>query len=272
MPNMYVTDHALAARLERAEGRANVAFIEARAAVSPSVGAEWREFDGTLAMFDGPSSPITQTFGLGMFADLSDHALEAIEAFFAERGADTMHETCPLADVRLLSILPDRGYRPIEQSSVMYQPLDAPERTSPVSGELSVRIVQRGQELEWAETASRGWGDTPGAAAFMLDFGLLTARAIGMRCYVAEWNGVPAGAAAMFVHEGVGLLAGASTAPEFRRRGVQAALLAARLTDAAQSGCDLAMMGAAPGSSSQRNAERRGFRIGYTRTKWCRRR
>ena len=33
-------------------------------------------------------------------------------------------------------------------------------------------------------------------------------------------------------------------------------------------GCDLAMMGAEPGSSSQRNAERQGFRIAYTRTKW----
>ena len=31
---------------------------------------------------------------------------------------------------------------------------------------------------------------------------------------------------------------------------------------------DLAMMGAAPGSASQRNAERHGFRIAYTRIKW----
>ena len=28
------------------------------------------------------------------------------------------------------------------------------------------------------------------------------------------------------------------------------------------------MMVAAPGSASQRNAERQGFRIAYTRTKW----
>jgi hypothetical protein len=33
-------------------------------------------------------------------------------------------------------------------------------------------------------------------------------------------------------------------------------------------GCDLAMMVAMPGSESQRNAERNGFRIAYTRTKW----
>jgi hypothetical protein len=33
-------------------------------------------------------------------------------------------------------------------------------------------------------------------------------------------------------------------------------------------GCDLAMMVAEAGGNSQRNAERQGFRIAYTRTKW----
>jgi hypothetical protein len=33
-------------------------------------------------------------------------------------------------------------------------------------------------------------------------------------------------------------------------------------------GCDLAMMVAAAGSDSQRNAERKGFQIAYTRIKW----
>jgi hypothetical protein len=37
---------------------------------------------------------------------------------------------------------------------------------------------------------------------------------------------------------------------------------------AARQGCDLAMMCAEPGGASQRNAEREGFRIAYTRTKW----
>jgi hypothetical protein len=39
---------------------------------------------------------------------------------------------------------------------------------------------------------------------------------------------------------------------------------------AAAHGCDIAMMGASPGSDSQRNAEREGFRIAYTRLKWKR--
>jgi hypothetical protein len=53
-----------------------------------------------------------------------------------------------------------------------------------------------------------------------------------------------------------------------RRRGLQSALIRARMRYAAEHGCDLAMLVAEPGSHSQRNAERRGFRIAYTRTKW----
>jgi hypothetical protein len=56
--------------------------------------------------------------------------------------------------------------------------------------------------------------------------------------------------------------------PDGRHRGAQLALLAARLNVASGLGCDLAMMAALPGSGSQRNAERNGFRIAYTRTKW----
>jgi hypothetical protein len=35
-----------------------------------------------------------------------------------------------------------------------------------------------------------------------------------------------------------------------------------------QHGCDLAMMVALAGSDSQRNAERKGFHVAYTRIKW----
>src|SRR5690348_14453887 len=102
MSNTYVTDHPLASRLERAEGLANVASVEARAIAEPSVGATWIEVEGTLAMFDGPGSPLTQTFGLGMLSPPTANALDEIESFFASRGADIMHETCPIGDPALL--------------------------------------------------------------------------------------------------------------------------------------------------------------------------
>jgi predicted acetyltransferase len=63
----------------------------------------------------------------------------------------------------------------------------------------------------------------------------------------------------------VAQLAGAATAPAHRRRGIQSALLATRLADATAAGCDVAVITTQPGSKSQRNAQRAGFDLLYTR-------
>lgn len=69
----------------------------------------------------------------------------------------------------------------------------------------------------------------------------------------------------MRIDDGVAALAGAATVPAHRRRGVQTALLAARLADAAAAGCDLAVITTEPGSKSQENAQNSGFTLLYTR-------
>jgi GNAT superfamily N-acetyltransferase len=86
--------------------------------------------------------------------------------------------------------------------------------------------------------------------------------------FIAALDGIPGAAGALSLHKGVALFSGASTIPEMRRRGLQAALLEARLRYAFEHGYELAMMVTEAGSQSQRNAERQGFRIAYTRTKW----
>jgi len=265
-----VTDVALSQRLERAEAKASAAYVESRAHTAPSLGAEWRDFDGTYAMFDGVGSPLSQTFGFGLFSPPTSAQLETIESFFRDRGAEVFHEVSPLADPAVLGLMAERGYHPIELTSVMHLRLTHSRGRSQrePARELVVRRVEAGGEDVWAETASRGWSETPEAAAFIRDFGTVSARAEGTVCFVAEWEGYPIAAAAFAMHDGVALLAGASTDPPFRGRGAQAALLDTRLAYAASVGCELAMMGALPGSGSQRNAERQGFRIAYTRIKW----
>ena len=270
----HVTDIALSQRLERAEAKASVAYVESRARAVPSLGAEWRDFDGTYAMFDGVGSPLSQTFGLGLFSAATHEGLGAIETFFRDRGAEVFHEVSPLADPAVLPVLAERGYHPIELTSVMHLRLTSDRlggSRQPAPG-LTVRRVEPGEEDTWAETASRGWSETPEAAAFIRDFGTVSAQAKGMLCFVVEWERYPIAAAALAMHDGVALLAGASTDPAYRGRGAQAALLDARLSFGASAGCELAMMGALPGSASQRNGERQGFRIAYTRIKWQQRR
>ena len=215
------------------------------------------------------SAPLSQTFGLGLFSPPTPAQLDELESFFRDRGADVFHEVSPLADPAVLTVLPERGYHPVELTSVMHMRLTArgaPAREAPST--LVVRTVTKDEADVWAETAARGWGDTPELAAFVRELGSVTAQSRGTVCFVAEWSGQPIAAAALGIHDGVALLAGASTDPAFRGRGAQAALLDARLRHAVSTGCDIALMGAAPGSGSQRNAERQGFRIAYTRIKW----
>ena len=69
----------------------------------------------------------------------------------------------------------------------------------------------------------------------------------------------------MRITDGIAQITGAATAPAFRRRGIQSALLAARLADATVAGCDVAVVTVQPGSKSQQNVQRRGFDLLYTR-------
>lgn len=88
-----------------------------------------------------------------------------------------------------------------------------------------------------------------------------------MTCFLARVDGEPAGAAAVQLSYGLASFFSASTRPGFRRRGVQTALLHARFAAAAAAGCDLATVQTTPGTASQRNVQRAGFTVAYTKVK-----
>lgn len=264
---MVFSDLSLARRLERAEATAAAKFIEARARTAPQSGSEWIEVAGAYAMFDGKDSPLTQTFGLGMLSEPSVADFEQLEAFFLRRGAPVCHEVSPLAGVELSATLAARGYRPIEFTSVMHGPVVA--TAADEAAAVRTRLVGSGEESLWSRLSADGWSDNPELREFLLDLGIVLAAAEGSVAFIAELDGRPIATGALRCDGGVALFAGASTIPDARNLGAQRALLEARMRHAQSARCDLAMMCAAPGSASQRNAERQGFRIAYTRTKWC---
>jgi hypothetical protein len=128
-----------------------------------------------------------------------------------------------------------------------------------------VRVVTDSETKLWARVAGEGWSsESEELAAFVEGFGLIIGRTRGAHCFLAELDGDPVAAAALNVSNGVALLAGASTIPDARRQGAQLALLAF----AADRQIKLTLVVTQPGSASQRNAERQGFRPMYTRSKW----
>jgi len=261
-------DIELARRLERTEAQGNVDFIEARKKAFPDRGATWIEVAGTFAMFDGVGSPLTQTFGLGMFEPITTEQIEIIEELFQSRGAEVFHEVSPLADPSVFELIRERGYQPVEFSNVLYRPIDPELRLeAPRNEQIEVRVVEKNEIEIWAQTACEGWSEFPEVADFLRELNQLYAHSDGPS-FLAELDGKPIATGGLTIAGDVALLAGASTIPSARRQGAQLALLEERLRFAATQGCTVAMMVALPGSGSQRNAERHGFRIAYTRTKW----
>lgn len=262
-------DQSLARRLERAEGRSNAEFVDARAKVFPEIGCEWIEVGGTYAMFDRIGSPCTQTFGLGLFDPVTAADMTKLEQFFQRRGAEVFHEVSSLAEPSLLSTLNERGYDPVELSSVLFCPIVPGQLALSRDDAVQVRHIRSEENECWVRVNAEGWADAaPGLEDFLLGLGRMNPHRANTHCFLAETQGEPVAAGAISLFDNVALLAGASTIPRWRRHGAQLALLAERLQFAAQSGCDIAMIATQPGSASQHNAERRGFRLAYTRTKW----
>jgi hypothetical protein len=255
----------LTAAVERAE-----ADFLVRAAGRGSV----TELGGGVAVCLPPPSPLSKLAGLGFAALPTAEELDAVEAVFAQAGVPVKAEVASLADPAVGELLTGRGYRLQGHHHVLGRDLRQPPE--PVPG-IEVRLVDASDEESitgWIRLAAQG-GTVPegqGVAARerngveVVEQVLRDLAAAGRRHYLALRDGVAAGAASMRLAGEIAQFTGASTLPEHRRRGVQAALLATRLADAAASGAQVAVLTTRPGSKSQENAVRQGFSVQYTRS------
>jgi hypothetical protein len=135
-------------------------------------------------------------------------------------------------------------------------------------GGMRTRIVGEAERDLWAKTSADGWREFTEVASMLSGLARVVASTEGTSPFLVELDGQAIATGALAICDGVALFAGASTVPEYRRGGAQQAVLECRFAYAVEQGCHFAMIVTAPGSASQRNAERAGFRVAYTRTKW----
>ncbi len=264
-------DAALAERIERVE--AQLVTLAARAAHRRNGGRGFvLPVAGGVASFAEPGSPFNKVAGLG-FAGIPDAAaLDEIERAFAACDAPVQVELPHLADPAIGALLTDRGYRLESFENVLGRALhDEPERVTPPG--VDIRPSGDDEFDTWLDLAADAVAHpdsqgVPWHEEFPRDIYIRAERdgaAAGVVRYAALRDGVLAGGAGLRIADGVAQFAGAATAPAHRRHGIQAALLSARLVDAAAAGCDVAVIVTQPGSKSQQNAQRRGFDLLYTR-------
>lgn len=256
-------DLGLARRLEAAEAAGAAAAAEAWLRLDPAADAAVLGVGGGVAAFLGVGSPLTHAMGVGVAGPVTGADVEAVEEFYRARGSGASFELSPLADFGLFETLGRRGYRIVELATVLAREV-AGIPPSPLPRGLVIEGGGGTRAALWTRTLALGFHGTEEDPALRLAASILAEHA-GPGALLAFVDGRVAGGGALAVHGGVACLFADATLLAERGRGVQSALIARRLDLAAEAGCDLAMASTAPGSVSQRNYERAGFRVAYTR-------
>ena len=241
-------------------------MAEASAARFPELGSSWLEVGGGIAAYVESNSPANGTFGLGMGRTATVTDVRALERFFAERGERALAGICPLAHPSVLHTLSKRGWTPMAFENVLVRELRPAEEFPTPPDDIEVRVVATDDERElWAALASNGFSAPDDPLPAELRLARASADIAGSVAMVGYVDGRPAGTGEVAIDGDVAWLTTDATLPQFRRRGVQTALQRARLEVARDAGCTIAVTESLPGSASQRNMERLGFSVVYTR-------
>jgi GNAT superfamily N-acetyltransferase len=249
-------DLALARRLEMITARSGKECAEVSA-----------EIAGGIATFSGVDSPITQAFGVGLYGLVSEEELSQLEEFFFSRGAPVALELCPFIHPSLIELLKSRPYRLEEFSNVLVRELQPPEKFAAPDAGLEVRAALPQEITRYSEIVAEAFSEhIPISETLRRVIESFFRRPSGC-CFLAFVDGEMAAGACVSAEEKLAEFYGAATLSRYRGRGAQSALIAARLAWALAQGCDLATTTTQPGSASQRNYERAGFRVVYSRAK-----
>jgi ribosomal protein S18 acetylase RimI-like enzyme len=263
---MQFVDKAFARRLESVEEMPQVFYARAFQKTRPDIGAAEEEICGGHMIFAGLGSPIGRATGVGLDGPFTPEDLDRIEQFYRKHNAPSQVDLCPLHGPEVFEMFKERGYAIAELNNVLCRKLDIDEkfpappdhctirRSPPDEAEITGSIVERAFFPEGAPEPFQGLI----APLYQME---------GALAFVAEVDGklVACGAGLVIPQRKVYALCGAGTLEAHRRRGLQTALLHARMAAALAAGCEYAVVVTQGGSQSQRNVERLGFRIAYSK-------
>jgi GNAT superfamily N-acetyltransferase len=229
-------------------------------AAYPGSGAASLRVAGGTAFFFGAMSPFSQAVGIGMRGPVSKEDFDRLEEFFVAREVPIGISLCPHADPSVLDRLAERRYRVTQFEHTLCRALMTDD--VPIAPPVDlVRSAKPGEKDSWVRTVIAG-SDMEGYEEL---FGVMF-DSVDATAYLTLQDGQPAGSGAVSIRPGdFAVFYSDTTLPGFRGRGLQSAVIAARLYQALTAGCTLAIANTSPGTVSQRNYERAGFRVAYTK-------
>ena len=232
--------------------------------------AELRRFDDAVALFVH-RVPIPYYNRVLLAGTVDASTVDEVASFYRDRMMPCRFDMNPYtANPVVLEALDAAGFRPVGFQSNLVGPVKYVDDRAPT--DWTVTEVSAGQLEFFAAFFNRSYYHGQCVPPGLMKFREATVRARhgrpGWHLYLCCVDGVPASGAMLYVHDGVATLTGAATAPAFRGRGCQRVLLRARINQSADLGCKLAVSRCGVGSASQRNLERAGLQLSYTKVIW----
>lgn len=252
----------LARLLELSETRLAWRSVDMMQEIAPEAGSARLFLAGGVAAYCGAGSPLTHAIGLGMRGAVPAQELDQLEEFYFSRGSFTNVDVSPFAHVSLPEQLGQRGFRPVEWNQVLIRPVQPEDARLPSSPDMAVHT--QAQESEWAHTVMRGFMERDNLLPDEVTLSRVLYR-LSNPAFLLQRGEQAIAAAGYTVYGTLAAFFADSTLVTARRRGAHSALIAARLRAAARAGCTLATVTTLPGSGSQRDYERAGFRVLYTK-------
>lgn len=244
--------------------RRGIEYARAKAQLHPECGVRIESACGGQAIYAGVNSPLNRVVGMGFERPINMDDLECIETFFSAKNVTPRVDICPLVDKTLIETLQQNNYEIESFQNILICPLsNVPQNQIPKC--MEVRQASPEEASIWILTTAQGFEETEVPSQETLDILAPNFHARNGICFLAWIDGEPAGGGGMYLHEEIVEFGGASTRLAYRRRGVQTALLHARKASARSQGCNIAMVVTEPGSNSQRNLEKLGFQLAYTK-------
>jgi len=221
-----------------------------------------RAIGGGLAAFAGVNSPLSEALGVGLWERAGRDEALALTEFYRKRGAQPRVRVSPHADPAFVLALLDLGYAPLEYENPMVAELQT------LGAQRDPRVAEMRDPQEWSRATGSAFLDGAPCDDSNLLVGLMICTIPQTTALEIRDNGAIVASGCMEVEGDIAAFFGAGTAPAYRNRGLQSALIADRAARALERGAKYGRVTTRPASISEQNFRRIGFVPLYTRTLW----
>ena len=240
------------------------ATTAAMAVRSPKTKLSLTELAGGCLAFSGADVPLTRAIGVGTAGPVSERDVDGVESFYRSRNSEIHIVVSERTNSRLSEILRSRGYKSHDFMQNWWLALD--RRTVPaLSQRIEIVPADLNHAETWARTVAAGFAeeqapiDEMAIPIRMIDTFYCLGFASAAQPFFAKYDGLIVGGGVLHITGETASIRTSSCRFEYRNKGVQRALLAARLSTAARSGCRFAFSSTDKPGASSHNLQKFGF-------------